>query len=117
MTGLLVLCVTFPIMMIIDFTGESTIVDMLVNTDFSALFHVIFLMMLIPTLLALAVGLWLMKSWARTGTIIFAILAAIMFILNFNSIGWIGAIIGILTSAIFIWYLRKDEVGEAFTRF
>jgi hypothetical protein len=117
LAGLLIISMIFPIFAIINFTEEKGAMEMMVNADFHALFYLIFLVMFIPLLPALAVGLWLLKSWARTGTIIFAILAAIMFILNFNSIGGIGAIMGILTSAIFVWYLRKEEVGEAFTRF
>ena len=117
LVGVLILSLIFPILVILNFTGEKGFMEMMVNADFHALFYLIFLVMFIPLLPALAIGLWLLKSWARIGTIILAILAAIIFILNFNSIGWVGAILGILVSALFVWYLRKEEVGEAFTRF
>ncbi|HDI72955.1 MAG: hypothetical protein DRO76_01255 [Candidatus Altiarchaeales archaeon] len=112
LAGLLVLCVIFPILEIIHVAGEKNPVDMIVNTDFSSLFHFIFLMSFIPIQLALALGLWLLKSWGRTGTIIFSIVVGIMFLIRFDLIGFIGVIV----SAIVIWYLLREDVGEAFER-
>lgn len=112
LAGLLVICVIFPILEIIHIAGEKNPIDMMVNADFSSLFHFIFLMSFIPIQLALALGLWLLKSWGRTGTIIFSIVVGIMFLIRFDLIGFIGVII----SAIVIWYLLKEDVGEVFGR-
>jgi hypothetical protein len=112
LAGLLIICVILPILEIIHLAGEKGIMDMMVNADFSSLFGFIFLMAFIPIQLALALGLWTLKSWGRFGTILFAIVVGILFLIKFGLS--VMGIVGVIISAVVVWYLLREDVAEAF---
>lgn len=87
-----------------------------VEKDFAGIYEAISVTAILFGVLYLivAIGIALLRSWARIGAIVLLVLQLVYSLATIHLD--LTSIFGIILSASFLWYLSRRDVGEMFSR-